>query len=62
MVEISMGGAKICMHPTLSVAWQVALFCSWIFRVAQLVPYILQEEIMERMGEKISRILQLRNL
>jgi hypothetical protein len=50
------------MHPTLSVAWQVVLFCSWIFRVVQLVPYILQEEIMERMSERISRILQLRNL
>jgi hypothetical protein len=33
------------------MAWQVVLFCTWIFAV-QVVPYIIEEEIMEHMGEK----------
>jgi hypothetical protein len=34
------------------MAWQVVIFCSWIFTVLQEVPYRIEEEIMERMGEK----------
>jgi hypothetical protein len=56
------GPAKICMHPTLLMAWQVVLFCSWIFAV-QVVPYIIEEEVMEHMGERktFSIILQMKN-
>jgi len=34
------------------MAWQVVLFCSWIFTVVQVVPYIIEEEIMESYGWK----------
>jgi hypothetical protein len=40
------------MHPTLLMAWQVVIFCSWIFTVFQMVPNIIEEEIMEHVGEK----------
>jgi len=51
------------MHPTLLMAWQVVLFCSWIFTVVQVVPYIMEGEIMERTGERetFSTILQMKN-
>jgi len=50
------------MHLSLLMAWQVVLFCSWIFAV-QVVPYITEEGIMERMGERkiFSTILQMKN-
>jgi hypothetical protein len=56
------GWANICMHATLLMAWQVVLFCSWIFAV-QVVPYIIEEEIMEHIGERktFSTILQMKN-
>jgi hypothetical protein len=46
------------------MAWQVVLFCSWIFAVVQVVPYKIEEEIMERIGERktLSTILQTKNL
>jgi len=51
------------MHPTLWMAWQVVIFCSWIVAVVQVVSYIIEEEIMERMGERktFSTILQMKN-
>jgi hypothetical protein len=57
------GRAKICMQPTLLMAWQVVIFCSWIFTVVQVVPYIIEEEIMEGMGERktFNTILQMKN-
>jgi hypothetical protein len=50
------------MHPTLLMAWQVVLFCSWIFAV-QVVPYTIEEEIMGHMGDRktFSTILQMKN-
>jgi len=56
------GRANICLHPTLLMAWQVVLFCSWIFAV-QVVPYIIEDEIIEHMGERktFSTILQIKN-
>jgi hypothetical protein len=50
------------MHPTLLMAWQVVRLCSWIFAV-QAVPYIIEEEIMEHMGERtsFSTMLQMKN-
>jgi hypothetical protein len=49
------------MHPALLMAWQVVLFCSWVFTVVQVVSHIIEEEIMERMGERktFSTILQM---
>jgi hypothetical protein len=51
------------MHPTLLMAWQVVIFCSWIFTVVQVVPYTIEEEIVEHMGETktFSTILQMKN-
>jgi hypothetical protein len=51
------------MNPTLLMAWQLVLFCSWIFAAVQVAPYITEEEFIERMGERktFSTILQLRN-
>ncbi len=44
------------------MAWQVVLFCSWICAEVQVVPYIIEEEIMDRMGEEdFSTILELKN-
>jgi len=56
------GRGKTCMHPTLLKVWQVVLFCSWIFAV-RVVPYRIEEEIMEHMGERktFSTILQMKN-
>jgi hypothetical protein len=36
---------------------------SWTFTVVQVLPYIIEEEIMERMGERktFNRILQMKN-
>jgi len=44
------------------MAWQVMLFCSWVFTVVQVVPHIIEEEIMEHMGERktFSTILQMK--
>jgi len=46
------------------MAWQVVLFCSWIFTVVQVVPYIIEEEIMERMGKRktLRTILQMKKI
>jgi hypothetical protein len=46
------------------MAWQVVLFYSWIFTVVQVVPYKIEEEIMERIGERktFSTTLQTKNL
>jgi hypothetical protein len=43
--------------------WQVVIFCSWIFTVVEVVPYTIEEEIMEHMGERktFSTILQKKN-
>jgi hypothetical protein len=56
------GQAKTCMHPTLLMVWQVVLFHIWIFAV-QVVPCIIEEEIMEHTGERktFSTILQMKN-
>jgi hypothetical protein len=56
------GQAKICMPPTLLMASQAVIFCSWIFAV-QVIPYIIEGEIMEHMGERktFSTILQMKN-
>jgi hypothetical protein len=50
------------MPPTLLMAWQVVLFCSWIFAV-QGIPNIIEEEVMGYMGERktFSTILQMKN-
>jgi hypothetical protein len=44
------------------MAWQVRLLCSWVFTVVQVVPHIIEEEIMEHMGERktFSTILQMK--
>jgi hypothetical protein len=56
------GWATISMHPTLLVALGVVHFCSWICAV-QVVPYTIEEEIMEHMGDRktFSTMLEMKN-
>jgi hypothetical protein len=56
------GRVMICMHRTLLMAWGVVLFCSWICAV-QVIPYTIEEEIMECMGDRktFSTMLQMKN-
>jgi hypothetical protein len=40
------------------MAWQVVIFAAGFFTVVQVVPYIIEEEIMERMGERGRLLIQ----